>query len=667
MADDNEVDNYWGLGNLQFDEGTISHGEREELLTRRRLRLARYKNDELTKRSTRLLDISQNEVAFDNSRLLGIPRNEPPTPVTAYDGALGTILNITKAYFSEEYRNDLLANIREEIADGTFRFLQTLPRVSHLQLKISQPYPTPPNISQYDQRLLTSFWSSINSVFFMLDRLTFLTRLLDRRNPYLPSEPLPNGANILDPDLKVSYALRRAWIRLLHYRSLNLGPRRMGERQLEMILEASLESLERELRVAPPRPRSGSLRDTAFRWVYELERQLERGVEGVADALYTDENGVVREATDIDVFHANITNIAKLNELSENVSSLSPRQTNSRPLGVDWILWLDIFTTNADLEHKLLEEHVEDVLISKRVVHLDEWYSTGERLISDLDYDYKDIYRSGVRNLPHIKPSLALIKQISEINLHRRNNLLLRDWNKQRPWYQLYSVVDTSAGNEIWRQPIADFYIWLEELKRIREPGIDDDSPSNKHIMGQGIFPIHPIASIGFDPPHNQPGISPDNYPPQPNLQHYSDGCIICVQQFTHNETIAKPLYPRLSPLSLFPLLLHQTVGITPEVDDVWDVERVMGGRPSNFPNLPATYLEAGDPSWGRSVEEEMRIASWEWNARHGNELRVAHAEMVHARRVRRLLDEFRRKEIKEKGRGAESHVGNPGWGEAGG
>lgn len=120
MADDNEVDNYWGLGNLQFDEGTISPEEREELLTRRRLRLARYKNDELTQRSTRLLDISQNEVAFDNSRLLGIPRNEPPTPVTAYDGALGTILNITKAYFSEEYRNDLLANIREEIADGTF-------------------------------------------------------------------------------------------------------------------------------------------------------------------------------------------------------------------------------------------------------------------------------------------------------------------------------------------------------------------------------------------------------------------------------------------------------------------------------------------------------------------------------------------------------------------
>lgn len=51
----------------------------------------------------------------------------------------------------------------------------------------------------------------------------------------------------------------------------------MGEKQLEMILEASLLSLERELWVAPPRPKSGSLRDTAFRWVYDL-RDSWRGV-----------------------------------------------------------------------------------------------------------------------------------------------------------------------------------------------------------------------------------------------------------------------------------------------------------------------------------------------------------------------------------------------------
>ncbi|KAH8676844.1 hypothetical protein BGZ60DRAFT_562464 [Tricladium varicosporioides] len=201
--------------------------------------------------------------------------------------------------------------------------------------------------------------------------------------------------------------------------------------------------------------------------------------------------------------------------------------------------------------------------------------------------------------------------------------------------------------------------------------------------MGQDIFPIHPIASVGLDPPPSvpgQPAASPDNYPPQPKLSHYEDGCIICVQQFNHNETIAKlhcghlfhficirqhwdtpSCYIIDCPLCRSsPPLLHQTVGMTPEVADVWDVERVMGGRPSNFPNLPATYIEAGDPSWGRSMEEEMMTTSWEWNMRHGNELRVAHAEVAHVRRVRRVLDEFRRKEVKEEGRGVDGHIGNP-------
>lgn len=143
MGDDNEIDNIWGLGNLEFNEATITPEEREEQLARRRLRLARYKNDELFQRTTKLLDISDQEIAFDNSRLLGIPRNEPPTPVTVYDGALGTILDITKAYFSEEYRNDLLDSIEEEIANGTLSpyshpddAYKPSPRVSHLEFKV---------------------------------------------------------------------------------------------------------------------------------------------------------------------------------------------------------------------------------------------------------------------------------------------------------------------------------------------------------------------------------------------------------------------------------------------------------------------------------------------------------------------------------------------------
>ena len=62
----------------------------------------------------------------------------------------------------------------------------------------------------------------------------------------------------------------------------------------------------------------------------------------------------------------------------------------------------------------------------------------------------------------HVK---AYLNNISAVNRHRRNYLLLRDWSKKRPWLQLYYVFDTRPGElDYLIDPIAKFYEKIEEL-----------------------------------------------------------------------------------------------------------------------------------------------------------------------------------------------------------
>lgn len=50
-------------------------------------------------------------------------------------------------------------------------------------------------------------------------------------------KPLPDGSNLLDVNLRVSWVVHRAFLRALHYRSLRVGREDMGIAQLGMITQ----------------------------------------------------------------------------------------------------------------------------------------------------------------------------------------------------------------------------------------------------------------------------------------------------------------------------------------------------------------------------------------------------------------------------------------------
>lgn len=93
----------------------------------------------------------------------------------------------------------------------------------------------------------------------------------------------------------------------------------------------------------------------------------------------------------------------------------------------------------ADRFEKFLDlEHVEDVLINKRVVVDDEWAQIHDLLDDDDQFTYmpRDVmflqaYQSNEDRLPDVQR--VLIKT-SEINRLRQSYLCLRDWMKRRPW-----------------------------------------------------------------------------------------------------------------------------------------------------------------------------------------------------------------------------------------
>jgi hypothetical protein len=104
------------------------------------------------------------------------------------------------------------------------------------------------------------------------------------------------------------------------------------------------------------------------------------------------------------------------------------------PLGYQWILLSSLLSKADELEERLDEEHVEDVLINKRVVFDDErWEIYNELRNEGYDpakgFDIPMFAGSG-RQIT-LEPYL---RKISQVNRRRRNYLLLRDWSKRRPW-----------------------------------------------------------------------------------------------------------------------------------------------------------------------------------------------------------------------------------------
>jgi hypothetical protein len=78
-------------------------------------------------------------------------------------------------------------------------------------------------------------------------------------------------------------------------------------------------------------------------------------------------------------------------------------------------------------------EHVEDTLMSKRVVVTDEFWDLSSELRGGHEpLDWKVLYASNFED-----DIYSVLRKISQENRHRRDFLLLRDWSHRRPWYVL--------------------------------------------------------------------------------------------------------------------------------------------------------------------------------------------------------------------------------------
>jgi hypothetical protein len=106
------------------------------------------------------------------------------------------------------------------------------------------------------------------------------------------------------------------------------------------------------------------------------------------------------------------------------------------PLGAQWSLWSALLQYSDRFERYLDIEHVEDVMINKRVVYDDEWSQIFDLLISEGYYPAEILLQpayigDGSDPLLGIE---SILRKISQINRLRQSYLVLRDWMKRRPW-----------------------------------------------------------------------------------------------------------------------------------------------------------------------------------------------------------------------------------------
>jgi len=299
-------------------------------------------------------------------------------------------------------------------------------------------------------------------------------------------------------------------------------------------------------------------------------------------------------------------------------------------------------------------EHVEDVLIDRRVVIEDEEWQAYRVLIQEgLSYTPEDLENLDLTEQELIMPRL---QKIGQINRFRRNHLLLKDWNKKRPWEQLYYVYDTSNNGQHthFRSLIDDWYQYCRDLGQIPQM-IDPDSPSKVANIWKGFFLLHPIASHSLNAPDK----------PQPTLPLYAEGCVICMENFTGCETVAQlhckhlfhykcirqswdndRRYRMDCPLCRKNWRLDEVAGIKPEVLDVWDNERVLIAHEARaHPDIGGLYEMLEDAQVDLSVD-------WGADDPEGLQTREAGVELAHLRRRRLRRNAERRLHYEITGQG---------------
>ncbi|ESZ95577.1 hypothetical protein SBOR_4057 [Sclerotinia borealis F-4128] len=488
-----------------------------------------------------------------------------------------------------------------------------------------------------------ALWKRLNAMLRLSGYLMKILRFVDEQNPYLGRPALPDGSNIQSSQLKASWVLHRAWTRLLHCRSLSFGSRDRGVDQLKEILVIARAQLEQEIRKAPADSRN------IPEGLVEFETTLENltlFLEALATEFGSDSvpKPGARKPYSVSDFNIDPDRVGALwNEITQPVRP-DPLGRIINPLGAV-PLWSQLLDRAADFEDRNNRYYVEDHLFENRVIAEDEHWELA-RLLHLTSYT-PDTIKKRVPDAVQQQYVKALARKVSQVNLNRRNFLLLRDWSKKRPWKQLYWVFDT-VSTDSWREQIEDFYNTIEGLTVVPEhfppdhrAKIEADPESEPNLFAN-VFPIHPIPS------HN-----PGNY-----AGPYFGNCVYCLENYKPGELWLRFFCDHMvhydcgrnawdnsgNPDFRCPLCrhtqswqLHKVAGIVPEVIDLWDNVDLVGKEEATI--HPIVQME-GTPD----DIEGFKELYWENEASHlalseaWNPAipRTLHDEMAHMRNARR-------------------------------
>lgn len=111
-------------------------------------------------------------------------------------------------------------------------------------------------------------------------------------------------------------------------------------------------------------------------------------------------------------------------------------EQNFDPVNKLWQLWSFLLSLTAEFDRRMDREHVEDTLISDRVVLRDEFWDVSEKLKgSHLPLPWYSVYEGIVED-----DICSVLRKVAQVNRHRRDFLLLRDWSHRRPWHVLRPI-----------------------------------------------------------------------------------------------------------------------------------------------------------------------------------------------------------------------------------
>lgn len=225
---------------------------------------------------------------------------------------------------------------------------------------------------------------------------------------------------------------------------------------------------------------------------------------------------------------------------------------------------------------------------------------------------------------------------------------------------QLYVVYNTDADTDQapWHELIEEFYNEIDRLNALPQPGMAADSPSRKGNKFASFFPIQPISSRAA--PKSRFG------------SNFGDPCMICLEIYKPGTTVVQlhcdhyfhwmcilgnmdvaGKYAYLCPYCRtgtngeYPFILHERVGINPEVRDVWDqAEVVDAAYAAQNPDITSNQQY-----W--ALQNGLLQLSQNWYDTYGEvQPRSVQVEMSHLRVTRWRYNEARRKQLKEQGKG---------------